>query len=50
MSVPIRLGTIVQRVSRFGLYHVRLTTLTGGLAMPWADCQSALNDSTIVPT
>ena len=27
VSVPIRLGIIVQRVSRFGLYQARATTL-----------------------
>ena len=49
MSVPIRLGSICQRVSRFGLYHDRKATRTCGPIRPCAACQSALNAATIVP-
>ena len=35
MSVPIRLGIMCQRVSRFGLYHARIVVCTGVPLWPW---------------
>ena len=50
VRVPIKLGIMCQRVSRFGLYHARNATRTCEPPWPWAARQSALNAVTTAPT
>jgi hypothetical protein len=50
VRVPTRLGTMLQRVSRFQLYQARVVTRMGGAAPPCTYRQRALKASTTVAT